>query len=183
MSSTATLVFRSTCTSWLSASLYAHILLASLLTPSLGAAWCIFHQGMSALTPSCHQNMLFCSCVKNSHQGVTWWKLLQAQSHHRPNPGFFISCVWLCILCMQLFMHFSGRLNTSCLLCDWGLTIILYIFIPMLIARDKPIAANRHQVNLPEKVISPSSCPHLSTNLDIFQHINVKYFLSPFTPQ
>lgn len=66
-----TLVLGFKCSSRLSASLYAHILLASLLTLSPGAAWCIFNQGMSALTPSCHQNMLFCSCVKNSHQGVT----------------------------------------------------------------------------------------------------------------
>lgn len=150
------------------------VLLASLLTPSPGAAWCIFNQGMSALTPSCHQNTLFCSCM----EAVTGSITSQAQSQL-----YYFTCVIVCILSMQLFMHFSDRHSTSCLLCDWGLTIILYISIPMLIARGKPIAANKHRVNLPEKVISPSSCPHLSTNLDIFQHINVKYFLSPFTPQ
>lgn len=55
----------------------------------------------------------------------------------------------------------------------------------MLIAKDKPIAANKRGVKLPEweQVISPSSCPRLSANLDIFQRRNVKYFLSPFTPQ
>lgn len=55
----------------------------------------------------------------------------------------------------------------------------------MLIAMDKPIAGNKHEVKLlsREKVISSSSCPHLLANLDIFQHINVKYFLSPFMLQ
>lgn len=81
-------------------------------------------------------------------------------------------------------MYFSGRHGTGFLLWNWGLTIALYISVPELIAKDKPIAANKHEVKLParEKVISPSSCPHLSTNLDIFQQRNVKYFLSPFTP-
>lgn len=82
-------------------------------------------------------------------------------------------------------MHFSGRHSTSCLLCDCGLSYTVYISVPVLIAKDKSIAANKHGVKLPEreKVISPSSCPHLSANLDIFQHRNVKYFLSPFMPQ
>lgn len=182
------LVLAFECSSRLSASLYAHILLASLLTPFPGAAWCIFNQGMSALTPSCRRNMLLCSCVKNSYQEVTWWKLLQPQSHCGTNPRFLFSlcgCMYLCMYGVGFqCMHFSGRHSTSCLLCDWRLTTILYISVPV-IAKDKPIAANKRGVKLPEreKVIYPSSCPHLSANLDIFQHRNVKYFLSPFMPQ
>ena len=149
-------------------------------TPSPDAAWCICNQPMSALTPSCHQNMPLCSCVKNSHQEVARWKILQLWSIQDQSLLFRFALVWKGH-CISL----SGRCSASCLSCNSGLTIILYISVPVLIARDKPIAANKHEVKLPvgEKVISPSSCPHLPANLDIFQHRNVKYFLSPFTPQ
>lgn len=141
------------------------------------AAWRIFNQGTSAFTPSHSHNMLFCSCVKNSHQIVTGLKLLTCSFEKR-------FCVFMHVWKGE-HIYISGNRITSCPLSNRDLTITLYFPIPVLIAKDKPIAVNKCEVKLPgkEKVISPSSCPHLSANLDIFQHRNVKYFLSPFTPQ
>lgn len=121
------------CSSWLSAALCCHTLPVSLLTLSPGATWCIFNQGMSALTSSCHQNMLLYSCVENSHQYVKWWKLLQPQSHRSTNSCFlfheYTVCVVVCILTRMEVrrMHFSGRHRTSCLLCDWGQFKCIYL--------------------------------------------------------
>lgn len=150
------------CSSRPSTSLYIHIFLASILTPSLGTAWCIFNQCMSAMTPSCHQNMLLCSCMRNSIRGWHEGSCYSLNHTVGPIPAFYYFlvciCVFVCVCGEGGYMHFCGRHSTSCLLCDWGLTIILYISVPMLIAKDKPIAANKHGVKLPEreKVSSPS---------------------------
>lgn len=92
--------------------------------------------------------------------------------NHRQGPitvFLFYAATSVCVsqcMCTHATCIISDRRGSSCHLCIWGGSLVTFtvcMSVPLLIARDKPIAANKRGVKLPEwgKVTSPSSCPHL----------------------
>lgn len=123
---------------------------ASLLTRSPGATRCIFNQGMSALTPPCYRYTHLCRIVISGSRAGSQRSFL--------SPAF-------CML-----MRLGGDAGACIRLSYDQLRPVWEAPHSASIARDKPIAANKRAVELPdrENVISPSSRPRLPSFLDIF---------------
>lgn len=154
---------------------FHYALPASLLTRSPGATHCIFNQGMSALTPSCYRYTLHAS-LQNSNNGITTLHVAIHCTRTRRSSFcrmhlFVFWCLWKCDVCI--------RLNCDQLCPMWR----VYASVTALIAKDKPIAANKRAAELPEgkNIISP---PLVFVSLQSLTCLNseMKFPLSPFMP-